>query len=429
MPWTIILSYALLTCSVLSATIGYILWSRKHTNRYPNRLLALLLLVYAYINFVISLIINGAILDVPHFFRTAAPLNYLIGPLIYLYVRASLFANNRFDYRYGWLFLPALLSFIDLAPFYVQGAAYKVKHLQALMAAPNSVVNITEGWLPAWVYLIGSTLLNLVCTLLAGRLLWTYRRQTKRSYYNNSVYENWITTFVLIEVVAQLVWTIGMPFSQGTAYANYSLIVTCVLAELIICFYVIQRPMLLYGAYWLEKNSADAPVPSAPTTDAPATNEATSSVVTEAQAEERNSLDRDEPNDSIIGTENLMLEDESDIQEKLEILEQYMTNQQPYLQPRLSLANVSVAIDIPPYMLSAMLNRVVGLDFRDYVNAHRVRYLCDLLQSNQYNHLTLEGIGMEAGFSSKTTFYRAFQKHTGLTPAQYSTLNSQPDNQ
>lgn len=106
-----------------------------------------------------------------------------------------------------------------------------------------------------------------------------------------------------------------------------------------------------------------------------------------------------------------------------------MTSQQPYLQPRLSLANVSVAIDIPPYLLSAMLNRVVGLDFRDYINGHRVRYLCDLLQSNQYNHLTLEGIGMEAGFSSKTTFYRAFQKHTGLTPAQYSNLNSQPDSQ
>lgn len=419
MPSTIILSYALLTCSILSATIGYILWSRQHANRHANRLLALLLFVYAYINFVTSLIINGSILEVPHFFRTAAPLNYLIGPLIYLYVRASLFSTSRFDYRYGWLFLPALLNFIDLTPFYVQSAVYKAAYLRALISAPNSVINITEGWVPAWVHLIGATLLNLSYTLLAGRLLWTYRKHTKQAHYSNSVYENWITTFVLIQVVAHSVWTVGMPFVEGTAYANYSLIVTCVLAELTICFYVIQRPTLLYGAYWPEKNSVDAPP----------TDETASSGLSVAQSKDANSLNRNETDEGIIGFERPILDDEPDIQEKLELLERYMANQQPYLQPRLSLANVSVAIDIPPYLLSAMLNRVVGLDFRDYVNAHRVRYLCNLLQSNQYAHLTLEGIGMEAGFSSKTTFYRAFQKHTGLTPAQYSNLNSQPNSQ
>lgn len=424
MPWTIVLSYALLTCSILSATIGYILWSRQHTNRHANRLLALLLFTYAYINFVSSLIINGAIIDVPHLFRTAAPLNYLIGPLIYLYVRSSLFSTNRFDYRYGWLFVPALLSFIDLIPFYAQSAADKVLHLRALTSAPNSIINITEGWVPASVHLISSTLLNLIYTLLAGRLLWTYLRHMKKAYYSNSVYENWITTFVFIEVAAHLVWSIGMPFFQGTAYANYSLIVTCVLAELTICFYVIQRPTLLYGAYWLERNGADAPLAGAPVTT-----ETAPPVLSVVPPEDVGPLIRNETDDAIVGTERPVLDDEPDIQEKLEVLEQYMTIQQPYLQPRLSLANVSVAIDIPPYLLSAMLNRVVGLDFRDYVNAHRVRYLCNMLRGNQHNHLTLEGIGMEAGFSSKTTFYRAFQKHTGLTPAQYSTLNSQPDSQ
>lgn len=102
------------------------------------------------------------------------------------------------------------------------------------------------------------------------------------------------------------------------------------------------------------------------------------------------------------------------------MLEQYMTSQKPYLQPRLSLADVSVATNIPPYLLSAVLNGVLGVDFRDYVNEQRVRHLCALLQRGDYSHLTLEGIGMEAGFSSKTTFYRAFQKYTGLTPHQYA---------
>ncbi len=417
MLWKTGLSYAILTCSILAATIGYLLWSRKHVNRYTNRLLAFLLFLIAYIDFVTSLIITGTIIELPHFFRTAAPLNYLIGPLTFLYVRGSLFSTTRFDYRFGWLFIPALLNFIELTPFYAQSAAYKVAHLQALSSAPNSLVNITEGLLPPSVHLIGYTLSSLTYSIMAGWLLWTYLKHSNRTHLSNATYDNWIKTFVLIQIVSNVIWAIGMPFFRETAYANYSLNVTYVIAQLIICFYVIQRPTLLYGAYWLEKNPVILPktngMPPAPLPNAPF-----------VEAEPTNWPDLQ---NTLLGAEKPVLDDESAIQQKLELLEKYMTNQQPYLQPRLSMANVSVATNIPPYLLSAMLNRVVGLDFRDYVNAHRVRHLCDLLHSDEYNHLTLEGISAQAGFSSKTTFYRAFQKHTGLTPAQYSSKSSQPE--
>lgn len=159
-------------------------------NTYANRLLACLLFVYAYIDFVSSLVNDGTILQVPHFFRTAAPLNYLVGPLIYLYIRASLFSTRQFPYRYGWLFLPALLNYIELIPFYLTNAAYKTHYLQTLVHEPNSLMSISEGWLPPEVHVTGYTLSSLLYSLLAGRLLLNYLRHEPVHPYTNPIYGN-----------------------------------------------------------------------------------------------------------------------------------------------------------------------------------------------------------------------------------------------
>ena len=37
----------------------------------------------------------------------------------------------------------------------------------------------------------------------------------------------------------------------------------------------------------------------------------------------------------------------------------------------------------------------------------------------EWRQLTLEGLALEAGFSNRTTFFRAFTKLTGCTPSEY----------
>ncbi|WP_080238400.1 helix-turn-helix domain-containing protein [Spirosoma rigui] len=413
-----ILFYAVLTSSVLSILVGGLLWQKKQPNTYAQRFLSGLLLLYGYIGFISSLVINGTILQVPHFFRTAAPLYYISGPLLYLYVRSSLRSETRFDWRYSWLFLPAVLNFIEFIPFYAQSAAYKTAHLKALAftTTQNSLTVVREGWAPASFHPIGYTLSGLIYAILAGVLLRNYLRGEGKSKLVNPVYRDWIKAFVLIQLVANIVWTLNMFLVRDTPYFNYTINSIYVITQFTICIYIIQRPALLYGVYWLNRKEAPVstvpdrvasavllknPVPIAPVPAKP------------EKAEAGNGLRKG----GVTGPS------EADVQEKLQLLEQYMVNQKPYLQPRLSLADVSVATNIPPYLLSSVLNGVLGVDFRDYVNEQRVRHLCTLLQRGDYGHLTLEGIGMEAGFSSKTTFYRAFQKHTGLTPHQYALQN------
>lgn len=55
----------------------------------------------------------------------------------------------------------------------------------------------------------------------------------------------------------------------------------------------------------------------------------------------------------------------------------------------------------------------------DLMNGCRVKEAKRLLVDQKLEHLSILGIGLEAGFNSKTTFNTTFKKFTGLTPTAY----------
>jgi AraC-like DNA-binding protein len=57
--------------------------------------------------------------------------------------------------------------------------------------------------------------------------------------------------------------------------------------------------------------------------------------------------------------------------------------------------------------------------FVDYRNKHRLSEAINKIQRNEYIEKTLEAIGRESGFSSRTTFFNVFLKQTGLNPTEF----------
>lgn len=96
-----------------------------------------------------------------------------------------------------------------------------------------------------------------------------------------------------------------------------------------------------------------------------------------------------------------------------------MEAEKPYLDPELNLNRLAQLVNSHPNMLSQCINQMEGKNFNDFVNQYRMKKALGMLSDDKYYNFSVEGIGLEAGFSSKTTFYTAFKKYTGHTPTEY----------
>lgn len=101
----------------------------------------------------------------------------------------------------------------------------------------------------------------------------------------------------------------------------------------------------------------------------------------------------------------------------LKKLENVMIEKELYKNPNLTLQDLSKEINSTSHQLSQFLNNNLGKNFTSYVNEFRINEACKIIVSN--DKLTIESIGYDVGFNSKSTFFAAFKKHTGTTPLSY----------
>lgn len=100
-------------------------------------------------------------------------------------------------------------------------------------------------------------------------------------------------------------------------------------------------------------------------------------------------------------------------------IKEHLIIQKKYLNPFLSLNHLAQELGLSTSHLSNLINTYSYYNFSDYINQLRVEYAKQLLIDKQYKQYTIIAIGLESGFNSKSTFYTAFKKFTGQTPAEY----------
>ena len=94
-----------------------------------------------------------------------------------------------------------------------------------------------------------------------------------------------------------------------------------------------------------------------------------------------------------------------------------------YAQENLSLNILSKKLNTTSNQLSFVLNKK-EMTFKALVNKIRIEKAIELLSSEEVKNYSIEGIGRQIGYKSKTTFYKHFKEKTGKTPREFMNFHS-----
>ena len=110
---------------------------------------------------------------------------------------------------------------------------------------------------------------------------------------------------------------------------------------------------------------------------------------------------------------------QSQAQELVQRLKEHMQLDKLYLDSDLTLPVLSQALNTSPHALSQVINEQLQKNFFDFVNEYRIDEAKHRLEKAEKGRMNVYAIALDSGFRSKSAFYSAFKRFTGMTPSEY----------
>ena len=388
----------LIACSIL-------LFANK-SHRHANGFLAISLAGLTLLMLQGILLLSGYYVIFPHLFRSFSPVYYLVMPAAYLYVRSILLDQTRLKKWDFVHFVPAVLHFFELIPWYSMNATAKRELIERFLHTPDFVVQLNEGMLPAYAHNMIRGALAVIYLIEMHRLLKRNASSKEGSFkIVHSTAFQWLRTFcyLLTFLVVFFLATFLLPAIPLGRTNTISILISSIF--IVINFFLFAKPQILYGIPHIDhKNQNLAAAPG--------------TVVQPGKV----SHEVDNP-----GSVSMHLEQELEtahsaldyLDDYKPLIENHLSKTKPFLKPGYSLIQLSTETGIPRHHLSALINKCYGVRFNDFINRYRIQYITENLNDPRWPNLTLEGIAREAGFNSRTTFFNSIKKFTGLAPSDF----------
>jgi len=314
------------------------------------------------------------LLQLPHFLGTGGTFIYLIGPLLYFYVR-SLTKQKPWKWYDALHLLPFIYFNIKQIPVYLQPFNLRIEFLTNFYQAHfDTLPNLTY-----LLYNLPYQLHQVTYLAFALRLLYKYQQKIKTQFSNtDKISLQWMQTilygyiiFIFIHVFAYMILVY---FFQIFTMAQHVMIFILVLSVFIITI-----------AYRGLQQSDFQPIKSG----------------------NENEKYKNSPLNQTQATKYTIQ------------LIQMMEQEKLFTNPQLTLQMLAKKMEVNSNYISQVINEQLKLSFYDFVNGYRIEEAKKKLHSPDVQKYTIEAIAHQVGFNSKSTFNRAFKKHTELTPSQY----------
>ncbi len=90
-----------------------------------------------------------------------------------------------------------------------------------------------------------------------------------------------------------------------------------------------------------------------------------------------------------------------------------------YKNPLLSRLDLAKELNISEGYLSQAVNQELGKSIIQLINEYRISEAKELLQNQSFRKFSIEAIGLESGFKSKSVFYDVFKSSMGMSPGEF----------
>ena len=363
--------------SLIGATQGillsFVLFINKRGNRKANRILAILIFLFSLRLLEFAGYWTPFFLKFPHLSFLTVSFPFLFGLLLYLYAKYLTAGDHKFK-PLEWLqFMPFILHFATLLPYYLKGSDYKLAALNQIIFTDNPVFS-TQFYIIRilqFLHMLTYTILTLVLLRKYNQKVAGSSRATER------INLNWLRNltvgfglFVALDLFHFLeLWKYG-----------YEHIVE---ADTLILFF---SAVFIYSLGYMALRQPEIYAGPIGKKNGPKYERST---LTPQQAD-------------------AFLKD----------LIKVMEIEKPYIDSEVNLKNLSQRLTISAHHLSQIINDKLNQNFYDFINSYRVAEAKKRLSQPENNHFTILSIALDVGFNNKASFNTAFKKHTGMTPSQ-----------
>jgi AraC-like DNA-binding protein len=370
-------------------TIYMLLFTKNAAKSYADYVLSFLLLVHCWSVILFLILYSEYILQFPHVFKTGLPLNFLIAPFSYLYVRAVLFNEKKIQKRDLIHLIPFVIVFINYIPFYLLPVNEKVTVIQNSLNYWPDTFKYQAGFLPENFSILFRLILAIIYLVLQWNLILSYKKVHKESSIQIQISNvlKWLklftitSTVIFFGIIGFMLTVFFLPsyYNDEILMQIPSLLVS--VGFFVMAAYLLTHPEILSGLPFVKYKEV--------------------------------------PSDVINDKSYMFPYINEDYKLEMERIVDYFKIEKPYLNKDLNINQVSVALAIPSRELSYIINNHFGQRFNDFLNKYRIEYITKKINKEYLSNYTIEGIASEAGFASKSTFNLAFKKYHQCTPTEY----------